>query len=179
MIKTEKLILPFGNVQILLNGSPIPFQYEEEKEYNKIWLEDDTEITPLKMINILIETTPYKQNDELYIYCDAGYLKDDGGGEYVINAVEELNNYTYGIGGPDTEYIEWNYGNIPGSTPNAEKYGYTNRDLSYEFIGITNYGLKYKIINTLNNDNRKIYINTVYESNEKEYAYDVVSCLTS
>ena len=73
------------------------------------WDENNIEINPLGAIEIVINTENYKANDELYIYCSAGKLVNDGGDEYTVNAVAELEEYTYGIGGPDTEYLEWTF----------------------------------------------------------------------
>lgn len=43
---TSRLELPFGYIQLLLNGKPIEFEYEKS-EYVRYWDENDIEIKPL------------------------------------------------------------------------------------------------------------------------------------
>ena len=86
---TSRLELPFGYIQLLLNGKPIEFEYEKS-EYVSYWDENDIEIKPLGAISISIYTDNYNVNDELYIFCSAGGLVSDGGDEYAVNEVADL-----------------------------------------------------------------------------------------
>lgn len=176
---TSRLELPFGYIQLLLNGKPIEFEYEKS-EYVSYWDENDIEIKPLGAISISIYTDNYNVNDELYIFCSAGGLVSDGGDEYAVNEVAELEEYTYGIGGPDTEYLEWTLGNIPNDVPDSSMCGYTKREVALELVDMTSNGLKYIVVEALKSEVSYLAfsIPIVWEINSKPYAYNIVSCLT-
>ncbi len=175
---TNKVELPFGYIQLLLNEKPVEFEYE--KMESSYWDENNIEINPLGAIEIVINTENYKANDELYIYCSAGKLVNDGGDEYTVNAVAELEEYTYGIGGPDTEYLEWKLGNVPNSIPDSSECGYTGRSIALELSDVTSNGLKYLVVEVdkskYNEDSFAIPV--IWESNTKPYAYNIVSFMT-
>lgn len=176
---TNILELPFGYIQLLLNGTPVEFEYQEMK-HNCYWDENDILIKPLGAIEILINSTCYKAKDEIYIYCSAGGLVNDGGDECTVNEVAKLEDYTYGIGGPDTDDLEWRWGNIPNNIPDASKCGYIKRSVAIELVDMTSNGLKYQVVDIEKDENSEISfsIPIVWEKNIKPYSYNIVSYLT-
>jgi hypothetical protein len=182
-VKTDKLDLPFGVIQVLLNDEPTEFEYNETT-YNKYWSDDEKEIqvqSALSALNISLNTKDYNAGDMIYIYCNAGKLIPGCGDVDTVNAIAQLDDFTYGIGGPDTESMEWAAGNIPGSTPDAGRYGYTHRSLSYELACITKNGIKYRIVkrsDDVEHFDDELVVNVAWESNAEPDAYSIVSLLT-
>lgn len=179
-MKTEILKLPCTNIQVFVNDNPIQFEYENAS-YNKYYDENDKEVTVLGAINIILNPKMYQTDDVIFIRSSAGNLASDGGDEGTVNCVAKLEDYTYGLGGPDTEFIEWNYDSIPGNIPDAKKFGYNQRVLDYELIEMLENGLKFKIVKSSKNvkyANDKLIITVVWENNVNDYAYDIVSFLT-
>lgn len=173
------LQLPFSSIQVLVNDNPITFEYHDSL-FNSFYYGDE-KITVLGAIEISVDPKEFKQNDIIFIKSSVGKLVNDGGDEGTVNAVAELERYTYGIGGPDTEFIEWNFGSIPGSVPDSRRFGYRQRVLAYELVEVSEYGLKYRIVDGIGNEkytNGKLQISIVWESNSNKYAYDIVSFLT-
>ena len=178
-MKTKSLKLPFGDIKILVNGIPITFEYKDPM-YDTYYTENDEEIKASGAFGITVNTKELKPDDIIFVYSSAGDLKTSSGDEGTVNAIAELEKYTYGIGGPDTEFIEWQYGSIPSDIPSG-RFGYIHHVLDYELADITEYGLKYKIVNAVDNianEKERLYICVVWEDNAKPYAYDIVSYLT-
>ena len=178
-MKTKLLKLPFGDIQILVNGIPITFEYKKPL-YDTFYNNNDEEIKASGAFGININTKELKPDDIIFVQSSAGQLLTDGGDEGTVNAIAKLKNYTYGIGGPDTEFIEWQYGSIHGNIPSG-RFGYIHHVLDYELIDITEYGLKYKIVNAIDNaadEKESLYVCVIWEDNAKPYAYDIVSFLT-
>lgn len=164
-MKTERLELPCTSIQVLVNDSPIEFEYQNSS-YNKYYCDNDEEVTVLGALDIILNPAMYHTNDIIYIRASAGKLQNDGGDEGTVNCVSELEKYTYGMGGPDTEFIEWNYG---------------KHMLDYELIEISDKGLKYRIVECSASEkyrNGELIITVVWEDNNNDYAYDIVSFLT-
>lgn len=179
-MKTQLLKLPFGCIQVLLNGRPISFEYQNSS-YDTYYNEKDEAIKVLGAIELIVDTEVLKPGDILYFYSLAGKLENDGGDEGTVNAVAELTEYTYGMGGPDTEFIEWQYGSIPGDMPDSSRFGYTHHVLDCELYAITEYGIQYRIVKPIDKSkcgNGRLYVSVVWENNSKPYAYNIVSLLT-
>lgn len=178
-MNTQLLELPFTNIQVMVNDKPITFEYQNLS--NNKFCYGDEEVSALGAIEISINPKMFQPDDIIFIKSSAGKLENDGGDEGTINEVAKLESYTYGIGGPDTEFIEWVLGNIPGNYPDSVEFGYDQQTLNYELINILEEGLKYKVIEGVGSEkytNGKLVIPIVWESNSKKYAYDIVSFLT-
>lgn len=179
IMKVKELNLPFGIIQVLVNGVATEFEFQESS-YNTYFL-DEKEIKVLGAVDITIDPEEFEKGDIIFVNSSVGNLIEDGGDEGTVNAVAELAEYTYAIGGPDTEFIEWNYDNIPGDIPDAKSFGYKKHELKYELIEICSDGIKYQIVNgneSCQYANGKLSISVVWESNKHEYAFDIVAFLS-
>ena len=179
-MKTGTLELPFGDIQVLVNETPVVFEYIESS-HNEYWLNDKEPVKATGALMIAIDPKDFKEGDIVHITSTAGHLRYDGGGEDMVNAIAELEEWTYGFGGPDTEFIEWRFGSLEGDITDPSPV-YKCHVLDYELVDILESGILYRIVNGIGNKrycSGKLMIDVVWESNLKDYAWDIVSFLTS
>lgn len=180
-MKTDRLKLPCTDIIVTVNGVPVSFECQES-DYNKYYLNDTDFILATGAMKILIDPTEYKAGDVIRIKSSAGNLESGGGDEDIVCAVGEVGEWVYGIGGPDTAYLEYCYGSLNGDITEVYSKGYKYHVLDYELEGVYACGLVYNIVQGIDNDRLNsgmIRIDVVWESREKEYAWDLVSMLTS
>ncbi|MDO4484820.1 MAG: hypothetical protein Q4C54_10460 [Clostridia bacterium] len=136
---------------------------------------------PLGAVEIVINPKDYNEGDIVRAICSAGKLVSDSGDEATINAVAELKDYTYAIGGTDTVFYEWSCDNMPGDIVDAYRNEvYTRHSLGYQYVDEDEYGYTYRIIRPTgpSHGNGMLRFVFAWESNDKPYAYDIVSFLT-
>ena len=100
----NELKTPFGAVHIFQNGQPVhflavPFDYG-------IYLADGTQKVPQGLYRLYPDRDSLRKGDILLCKFDSGQLRNDGGGEYMVNIVGTYNGHTIGMGAPDSEDIE-------------------------------------------------------------------------
>lgn len=180
-MKTKFFPTPVGNVTVLLNGTPIEFDVVKDT-YLSYGLKDGTEIQPAGYYEINVDMYDFEIGDTIICNYPVGELDYDGGGECMDNIVGVLGEFTFGMGGTDTEEIEcgWNReGENVSKNMCATKYC-----LPYELWGSTGRGFEFHIIDNPKlyrdcNVGKFIYITIAWENNSKYYAWDIVSYFTS
>ena len=129
----NELKTPFGAVHIFQNGQPVhflavPFDYG-------IYLADGTRKVPQGLYRLYPDKDSLRKGDILLCKFDSGQLRNDGGGEYMVNIVGTYNGHTIGMGAPDSEDIE-------------RHYTQRERVLPYKTWGETARGFEIHIIDT-------------------------------
>ena len=103
-MKTKLLKIPCTEIQVLVNNEPFEFEYHDSS-YDTYYI-GDKPVKVLGALNIELDLKEVQAGDIIFIKSSAGKLVCDGGDENTINVIAELEDFTYGIGGPDTDSIE-------------------------------------------------------------------------
>lgn len=165
-----ELKTPCGTLTIKKNGVCMPFRVCDN-EYNAMYIPDEntgreTPVYPDGCVKIAIDVKDMDIGDIINCVLNTAVIKDDGGGEDMLNATGQCNGFYIGIGAPDTRH------DMPFGCNNSEQYCYESCHCEggYEFR-ILNNPMLYK--------HRYIFLSVVWCNSEKPYAEEIVSFLTS
>jgi hypothetical protein len=159
---------PAGKFQVFCNGIPIEFECHPYSEY-AYYDENSVPIAITACFEIFVSCCELSLGDIIEAKFERGSLNYDGGGEHRDNAVGCVDNYTIGIGVPDTQSLEENIG---------------SNWLPYEEFGLNRTGFVFHVVDdpkkyTAHHRQQTLDIVVAWESNDKEYAWDIVSFMTS
>lgn len=174
----DKFKTPVGLFRVYKNSDVFLFIIEE-REYNTFWLNDNKVAQPEGCYKVLLDLIHFSEGDTIVCELDNGEMFNDGGGEHLFNIIGEIDDYTIGIGAPDSDSME--YGYSKDSLP--EDMNKTKYFLPYDTLDINKRGYIFKIkdnpIEYRDRNVRKyIELSLVWERREKGYAWDIVSGLT-
>lgn len=181
-METEQFDTPFGFIEVLCNGKRRSFRVEEN-DYNIYSLDDGTEISPEGCYTLHIDISDNKKGDVIVVQYSCGELKDDGGGENMLNLIADSGEYTYGFGFLDTDDLEESWEWAKEDYPDDPKFS-DERSFPYAYWGNVTSGAEFHIVDdpAKYSGKRKeldLWVSALWESSSNEYAWDMISYLTS
>lgn len=167
-MKVNKFELPITSVRVYKNRIPIQFEIEP-LDYG-MYLNDGSYKKPEGLYRITIDMSLLQLGDVLLCKFDHGDIENDGGGEYLLNIVGTIENYTVGMGTNDSQYIN-------------ECYGENGPYVPYDVMPNTNKGYEVHIIdNLMEYQDRKyfqqIYFTIAWELGITDEAWTLISFVT-
>lgn len=181
----EKLLTPCGVISVLKNGTPILFDVADS-QFNSMWLDGNTAGEEIMVnadgcIGITIDTQCLAVGDIIVCALDKDIVRNDGGGERILNTAGQYNGFDIALGAPATDDYEYDWD--PHSPDLPSDIYPTKRFLCYtcEFCPG---GFEFEIVDDPKQYNdrpcrKNIFVTAAWCNSEKPYAYDIVSFLST
>ena len=164
----NELRTPFGTINMYKNGQRINFEVEQSS--CGMYLNDDTLKKPQGIYELYPNVEELTKGDIIICEFDRGHLQEDGGDEFMLNIVGTYQEYTIGMGAPDSQNIE-------------EHHPQKERVLPYETRGKTERGFEIHIIDnpkgySYENDFHKLRFVVAWEPGTTGEARELISFVT-